>query len=58
MNLNPVKIITIIAIILLVVNIILVSFRIITNAIFWVLLICITIISFSLQKILGKIYKD
>ncbi len=51
---NLIKITAIIAIILLVTNIILVSFRIINNFLFWVFLICITIASFSLQKILKK----
>jgi len=55
---NLIKIISIIAVVLLVANIVLVSFRIISNAVFWIFLICVTVFSFSLQKILRKVYKD
>lgn len=55
---NLIKIISITAIVLLVVNIVLVSFRIITNAVFWIFLICISIFSLSLIKLLRKVYKD
>ena len=55
---NLIKIISIIAVVLLIANIVLLSFRIITNAVFWIFLICVAIIAFSLQKLLRKIYKD
>ncbi len=55
---NLIKIISIIAAVLLIANIVLLSFRIITNGIFWIFLICISAFSFSLIKLLRKIYKD